>query len=152
MEAHVAGTEPGHRNAHPFQCFSIQYVQATATIHQDFGQSSAFDNWVDHQSLPPRGGYVCRVIRLVECDGSLRLFQITGVSGATIFTSRLITFNRLLLSTSAKIISVELTLGNHHLLLPYPHLCPTPFPSPWVVSLGTAGSGADTVEWYALGK
>ena len=78
MEAHVAGTEPGHQNAHPFQCFSIQYVQATATIHQDFGQSSAFDNWVDHQGLPPRGGNVRRVIGLVECDGSLRPLQVTG--------------------------------------------------------------------------
>src|SRR3954471_20593582 len=78
METHVAGTEPGHRNAHLVQRFCIQYVQTTATIHQDFSQSSAFDNWVDHQSLPPRGGNVRRVIRLVECDGSLRPLQITG--------------------------------------------------------------------------
>ena len=78
METHVAGTESGHRNAHPFQRLCIQYIQATATIHQDFGQSSTFDNWVDHQSLPPRGGYVRWVIGLVECDGSLRPLQITG--------------------------------------------------------------------------
>ena len=78
MEAHVTGTKSGHRNAHSFQSFGVQYVQATATIHQDFGQSSAFDNRVDHQSLPPRGGNVRRVIRLVECDGSLRPLQITG--------------------------------------------------------------------------
>src|SRR4051812_5869516 len=78
MEAHVTGTEPGHRNAHPLQSFCIQNVQAAATIHQDFGQSSAFDNWVDHQSLPPRGGNVRWVIGLVECDGSLGPLQITG--------------------------------------------------------------------------
>ena len=77
MEAHVAGAESGHRNAHSFQSFSVQYVQATATIHQDLGQSSAFDNWVDHQSLPPRGGNMRWVIGLVERDGSLRPFQIT---------------------------------------------------------------------------
>ena len=41
---------------------------------------------------------------------------------------------------------------NRHHPLPCPHPCLTPFPSPWVVSLGTAGSGADTVEWYASGK
>ena len=77
METHVAGTESGHRNAHPFQRLSIQYVQTTATIHQDFGQSSAFNNWVDHQSLPPRGGDVRWVVGLVECYGSLRPFQVT---------------------------------------------------------------------------
>ena len=78
MEAHVASTESGHRNAHPFQRLCVKYVQATATIHQNLSQSSAFDDWVDHQSLPPGGGYVRRVIRLVECDGRLRPLQIIG--------------------------------------------------------------------------
>ena len=77
METHVAGTESGHRNAHPFQRLSIQYVQTTATFHQDFGQSSAFNHWVDHQSLPPKGGNMRWVIGLVERDGSLGPFQIT---------------------------------------------------------------------------
>ena len=67
METHVAGTESVHQNAHPFQRLYIQHIQATATIHQDFGQSRGFDNWVDHQSLPPRGGNVRWVIGLVEC-------------------------------------------------------------------------------------
>ena len=77
METHVTGAEPGHQNAHPFQCFYIQYVQTAASIHQDFGQSSAFNNWVDYQNLPPRGGDVRWVVGLVECYGSLRPFQVT---------------------------------------------------------------------------
>ena len=62
IETHVACAESGHRNAHPFQCLCVQYIQTTAAIHQHFSQSSTFDDWVDHQSLPPRGGYVRRVI------------------------------------------------------------------------------------------
>ena len=78
MEIHVAFTESGHRNAHSFQCLCIQYIQTTATIHQNLSQSSTFDYWVDHQRLLPRGGYMRWVIGLVECNGSLRPLQITG--------------------------------------------------------------------------
>ena len=78
MVTHIAFIESEHRNAHSLQGLRIQYIQATATIHQNLSQPSAFDDWVDHQRLPPRGGYVCRVIRLVECNGSLGPLQITG--------------------------------------------------------------------------
>ena len=78
METHIAFIESGHRNVHSFQRLCIQYIQTTATIHQNFSQSNAFDYWVDHQRLPPRGGYMSRVIVLVECNGSLGPSQITG--------------------------------------------------------------------------
>ena len=56
----------------------IPFSVSMYSIFKHFSQSSAFDDWVDHQSLPPRGGYVHRVIGLLECDSSLRPFQITG--------------------------------------------------------------------------
>ena len=76
MKTHVAGAEPGHRNAHSLERLCIQYIQPTDTIHQDLRQSSAFDDGVDHQRLPPRVGNVSGVIGLVERNGSLRPFQI----------------------------------------------------------------------------
>ena len=78
METHISSTESGHWNAHSFQRLCIQYIQATSTVHQNLSQLCTFDYWVDHQRLPPRGGYVRWVIGLVECDGSLRPLQITG--------------------------------------------------------------------------
>ena len=55
MELHVALAKLGHRNAHSFEGLSIQDIQATATIHQNLGQSGAPHDWVDDQRLPPRG-------------------------------------------------------------------------------------------------
>ena len=76
VELHVALTEFGHRNAHPLEGLSVQNVQPTSTIHKDFSQLGAPNDWVDHQRLPPRSSNVCWVIKLVECNGSLRPLQV----------------------------------------------------------------------------
>ena len=71
------------------------------------------------------------------------------VPGATIFTSLLITFNRLLLSTSAKNHEGGIDFGITVVFLFVLVFVRLFLLLTGLVSLGTAGSGVGIVEWYA---
>jgi hypothetical protein len=54
----------------------LHEVEATAPIHESFGEPSHPDQRVDYEGKPSRLGYIVRVIRLIKSDWGLELVMV----------------------------------------------------------------------------
>jgi hypothetical protein len=71
MERRHAGPQLVQPNPHQLQGVRVEYVEATASVHQHLGEPRVADDWIDNQRVLVQVWNAVRVILASEGDGVL---------------------------------------------------------------------------------